>query len=111
MRAVLHQGLMGQSAAASVRALLDATSPAPQGTRNAAPTAAAEGLSISFKDVAFSYPGGRSITHQGMSFDIRPGERVGLVGPSAIGRATCRERVGQYVEISVAVGSLTKKTK
>src|SRR3546814_5542472 len=67
MRAVLHQGLMGQSAAASVRALLDATSPAPQGTRNAAPTAAAEGLSISFKDVAFSYPGGRSITHQGRS--------------------------------------------
>jgi len=88
MRSVLHQGLMGQSAAASVRALLDATSSAPQGRGAAAPAEAAGGLSIAFRNVAFSYPGGRQITHQGMDFEIRPGERVGIVGPSGSGKST-----------------------
>jgi len=88
MRSVLHQGLMGQSAAASVRALLDATSSAPQGQGTAAPAQAAGGLSIAFRNVAFSYPGGRQITHQGMDFEIRPGERVGIVGPSGSGKST-----------------------
>ena len=89
MRSVLHQGLMGQSAAASVRALLDATTSAPQGQDvAAAPADAAGGLSIAFRDVAFSYPGGRQVTHQGMDFEIRPGERVGIVGPSGSGKST-----------------------
>lgn len=98
MRAVLHHGLMGQSAAASVRALLDATTSAPQAAREHCATSSGikpadvsgrrGGLSIAFKQVAFSYPGGRQITHQGMDFDIAPGERVGIVGPSGSGKST-----------------------
>src|SRR3546814_11392253 len=38
-----------------------------------------------------------------------PRRPLGL--PSEIGRASCRERVCQYVEISVVAVSLTKKTK
>ncbi|CAM4254460.1 ATP-binding cassette domain-containing protein [Bordetella muralis] len=110
MRAVLHNGLMGQSAAASVRALLDATTSAPQGAslggslssttsrpqtdhtdaqRSAMSSSRQRGgLAIAFRQVAFSYPGGRQITHQGMDFEIRPGERVGIVGPSGSGKST-----------------------
>lgn len=96
MRSVLHQGLMGQSAAASVQALLDATTSAPQAaaTRGQDDAAAMPssgprgGLAIAFRQVAFSYPGGRQITHQGMDFEIRPGERVGIVGPSGSGKST-----------------------
>src|SRR5690606_35497301 len=46
LRAVLHHGLMGQSAAASIRALLEAESTAPQGAGRGAPAAAAGGLGI-----------------------------------------------------------------
>ncbi|CAM4385876.1 lipid A export permease/ATP-binding protein MsbA [Bordetella tumbae] len=151
MRSVLHQGLMGQSAAASVQALLDATTSAPQATattgqddaaaasiasphpqscgvgqqtgqsrqpspdviqktlyggplsstasepqtdhtdahQSAMPSSGPRGgLAIAFRQVAFSYPGGRQITHQGMDFEIRPGERVGIVGPSGSGKST-----------------------
>ena len=98
MRAVLHHGLMGQSAAASVRALLDATTSAPQPLNKGtvadlqepgqAPSAQRGGLSIAFKQVNFSYPGGRQVTHQGMDFEIQPGERVGIVGPSGSGKST-----------------------
>lgn len=88
LRAVLHHGLMGQSAAASIRALLQAEGTAPQGGGRGAPEAAAGGLGISFDDVVFSYPGGRRTTHHGIRFDIRPGERVGIVGPSGSGKST-----------------------
>src|SRR3546814_11451185 len=46
---------------------------------------------------------------QDLSAQIRYGRLTGLVGP-AIGRASCRERVWQYVSISVVAGSLKKHT-
>src|SRR5690606_11228952 len=66
MRAVRHQGLMRQSAAESIRALLDATTSAPQPVikgvttdlqeQGQAPSAQRGGLSIVFNQVSFSYP-------------------------------------------------------
>ncbi|ONG51779.1 ABC transporter [Pseudoroseomonas deserti] len=86
LRSVLHQGMVGQSAAAGLHELLQAEPAigpggAPLELRGAAP-------GIEFDAVRFAYPGGRSPAHDRLSFAIRPGERVGIVGPSGAGKSS-----------------------
>ncbi|CAB3916644.1 Multidrug efflux ATP-binding/permease protein [Achromobacter mucicolens] len=92
LRAVLHRGMLGQSAAASIHALMDAQplTPAPDtaGQAGAVQTGAARlAPTIEFDDVAFSYTPERA-AHQGLAFRIAAGERVGVVGPSGAGKST-----------------------
>ncbi|KNY10538.1 ABC transporter [Achromobacter piechaudii] len=86
LRSVLHRGMLGQSAAVSIHALMDAQAltPAPivasRPAGKLAPT-------IEFDQVAFSYTPERP-AHQGLTFSIAAGERVGVVGPSGAGKST-----------------------
>lgn len=52
-------------------------------------TGPGEGLAVSFGDVSFAYPS-RPDTQvlDGLSFTIRPGETIALVGPSGAGKTT-----------------------
>src|SRR5687767_15219745 len=81
LRAVLHQGMNGQSAAEGVRALLNETGSAPAG---GAATIAQSGRQpgIAFERVRFAYPGGRGVALEELTFAVAPGERVGIVGTS-----------------------------
>jgi ATP-binding cassette subfamily C protein CydCD len=96
LRSVLHQGLVGQSAAANVLSLLEARGPLePADAATGAGRPAASGVSgpgqapaIRFEDVAFTYPGSRRATHSGLRFDIAAGERVAIVGPSGSGKSS-----------------------
>ena len=88
LRTVLHQGMLGQSAAAGINALLAAEplvreQPAPQDTawRALLPT-------IAFEDVYFAYPGGRRAAHDELSFAVAVGEKIGIVGPSGSGKSS-----------------------
>ncbi|HWA79547.1 MAG TPA: ABC transporter ATP-binding protein, partial [Acetobacteraceae bacterium] len=85
LRTVLHQGMLGQSAAAGIFSLLEARPSLPPSgglpVRGLTP-------SVEFSDVRFAYPGGRGAAHEGLSFRVAAGERVGIVGPSGAGKSS-----------------------
>ena len=87
LRVLLHQGMLGLSAARGVLGLLSIRAtvrdePAGGGAARA-PTP-----SVAFEDVTFRYPGGRGPAHERLSFAVRAGERVAIVGASGSGKST-----------------------
>src|SRR6202030_2013434 len=88
LRMVLHQGMVGQSAAAGINALLAAEPLVPEQSPNL-PAANRPLLpTIAFEDVYFAYPGGRGAAHDGLSFTVSAGEKIGIVGPSGSGKSS-----------------------
>ncbi len=86
LRSVLHQGMVGMSAAQGIYAILDdqpSVTDAPPATLTAPLTPA-----IAFEDVRFRYPGSPRIVHDGLSFRADAGERIGIVGPSGGGKSS-----------------------
>jgi len=97
LRVLLHQGMLGQSAAEGLFKLLDAKplvceaealSIEPSVARRATSGEAVLTPSLTFDNVIFSYPGGRLPAHQDLNFEIKAGERVGIVGSSGCGKSS-----------------------
>ncbi|HWK48066.1 MAG TPA: ABC transporter ATP-binding protein [Stellaceae bacterium] len=87
LRSLLHQGMTGQSAAAGIHALLDSESPAPAAAASVRPMPDLA-PTLEFDAVGFAYPGRRRAAHEGLSFKVAAGERVGVVGPSGAGKSS-----------------------
>jgi ATP-binding cassette subfamily B protein len=91
LRMVLHQGMLGQSAAAGINALF-AAEPLVPPSQSPSPPSEAEreylAPTIAFEDVSFAYPGGRGAAHDGLSFTVSAGEKIGIVGPSGSGKSS-----------------------
>jgi len=86
LRVVLHQGMLGTSAAHGILAILRAT-PEVREAPDAVPVTALT-PSVTFEDVTFAYPGGRGAVHEHLRFSVAAGERIGFVGPSGAGKST-----------------------
>ncbi len=86
MRSLMHNGMVAQASAQTIFQLLDAR---PIVTEKPAPTkVGALSPTVSFENVRFAYPGGQRTTHEGLSFAVSAGERVGFVGPSGVGKSS-----------------------
>ena len=86
LRTVLHQGMVGLSAAQGIYRILD-DKPAVADAQPA-PLDKALAPVIAFESVRFAYPGTRRTVHDGLSFRAEAGERLGLVGPSGGGKSS-----------------------
>jgi ATP-binding cassette, subfamily B, bacterial len=84
LRILLHQGMLGLSAARGIFALFDAKPVVRD--HPAGPEPADAG--VAFEAVTFAYPGSGRAAHADLSFSMRPGERVAIVGPSGSGKST-----------------------
>jgi ATP-binding cassette, subfamily B, bacterial len=54
---------------------------------------------VEFKDVTFGYDGVRQVI-RGMSFEVKPGELIGLVGPSGGGKTTLINLLTRFYDVS-----------
>ena len=86
LRSVLHQGMVGMSAAQGIYKILDAK-PVVEESQKAFPV---HNLlpSVAFENVQFQYPNTARAVHKNLDFKIDVGERVGFVGPSGCGKSS-----------------------
>jgi ATP-binding cassette subfamily B protein len=54
---------------------------------------------VAFEDVSFSYDGVRQVL-KGVSFDVQPGELIGLVGPSGGGKTTLANLLARFYDVT-----------
>ena len=88
LRTVLHQGMLGQSAAVGINGLLAAEPLVPEQPSSQPAISRPLLPTIAFEDVWFAYPGGRGAAHDGLSFTVAAGEKIGIVGPSGSGKSS-----------------------
>ncbi|HYC66193.1 MAG TPA: ABC transporter transmembrane domain-containing protein, partial [Reyranellaceae bacterium] len=86
LRTVLHQGMVGMAAAQGIYQIFDGK--ASVADAEAARLDGALTPTIAFDNVRFGYPGTRRTVHDGLTFRVAAGERIGLVGPSGGGKSS-----------------------
>jgi len=98
-----HAGMSGVAAAQRIFQLLE--TPATALTAQPAYWAASGSPSgeppipkILFDDVYYAYDGGQRPALNGLSFEIQPGQKVALVGPSGAGKTTAAYLLLRFIE-------------
>ncbi len=93
-----HAGMSGVAAAGRIFEALE--TPLPPEPADPPAALPARVTALRFEDVRFAYDGGERPALNGVSFAIRPGEKVALVGPSGAGKSTLIELLLRFIEPS-----------
>ncbi len=86
MRSLMHNGMVAQASAQTIFHLLDSTPIVAEVANAASPGTLSP--TVTFDDVTFAYPTSRRTAHEGLSFGVEAGERIGFVGPSGVGKSS-----------------------
>jgi ABC-type multidrug transport system fused ATPase/permease subunit len=54
---------------------------------------------VTYRDVVFRYPARRAAAVSGVSFDVRPGDRIGVVGPTGAGKSTLMSLLPRFLDV------------
>jgi len=105
LRALLHNGMMGLSAAQGIFKVFDTE---PRVKEPVEPVVLQQQLEpqISFENVTFRYPSAREPTLNGLDISVQPGERVGVVGSSGAGKSTVAKLLLRFYDPSIGCVSL-----
>jgi ATP-binding cassette, subfamily B, bacterial IrtB/YbtQ len=90
---------------------LDDIFDAPTLTEPSKPATLNDSGAVSLRDVGFSYVPGHPVL-QNISFDVRPGQLVALVGPSGGGKSTIEKLIARFYDVStgdISVGGVDVK--
>jgi ATP-binding cassette subfamily C protein CydCD len=91
-----HAGTAGTAAARRIFEILDA--PLGEGRAEARAAEAQPPAAIAFESVSFTYPGAAAPALQALSFEIRRGQHVAMVGASGAGKSTLAALLLRFVE-------------
>jgi len=92
-----HAGLAGVSAARRIFEILETPLPQNQCRENVR-LPEGQKFQIAFRDVHCAFEDGSRPALNGVSFEIRPGERVALVGPSGSGKSIVARLLSRFID-------------
>ena len=91
-----HAGMAGAAAAEQIYRIL--AIPAPSEAAGSRQLTASGGVSVSFDNVHFSYAHNLEPALKGVSFTIKPGERVAVVGATGAGKTTIAGLLLRFID-------------
>jgi thiol reductant ABC exporter CydD subunit len=93
-----HAGANGTAAAKRIFEILDEVPQGYSSAKGGRRLTGDAGYTVEFDAVTFAYPGSDSAVFTDLSFVIRPGEKVALVGPTGAGKSTILDLVLGYLK-------------